>query len=71
MCSRRPSNCKTGHFTSWNEEEGFEMYKSEKRTCKACKTTVFHCSICKFVTFLMMEHDIIGVAAVKNVGLRL
>ena len=27
------------------------MCKNEKRTCKAFKTTVFHCWICKFVTF--------------------
>jgi len=24
---------------------------AEKRSCKACKTTVFHCQICKVVTF--------------------
>ena len=29
------------------------MSKDEKCTCKACKTTVFHCQICKFVTFLL------------------
>ena len=28
-----------------------EMYKNEKCTCKACKTTVFSCQICEFVTF--------------------
>ena len=27
------------------------MSKDEKCTCKACKTTVFHCQICKFVGF--------------------
>ena len=27
--------------------------KNEKCTCKACKNTVFHCQICRFVTFLM------------------
>ena len=26
--------------------------KNEKCTCKACKNTVFHCQICKFVGFL-------------------
>ena len=30
-----------------------EMSKNEKCTCKACKTIVFHCQICKFVTFLL------------------
>ena len=30
-----------------------EMPKNEKCTCRACKTTVFHCQICKFVTFLL------------------
>ena len=29
-----------------------EMSKNENCTCKACKTAVFHCQICKFVTFL-------------------
>lgn len=28
------------------------MYKTEKRTCKACKTTVLHCKYAKFVTIL-------------------
>ena len=27
------------------------MSKNENCTCKACKTIVFHCQICKFVTF--------------------
>ena len=27
------------------------MSKDEKCTCKACKNTVFHCQICKFVVF--------------------
>ena len=30
-----------------------QMSKDENCTCKACKTTVFHCQICKFVTFLL------------------
>ena len=30
-----------------------ETYKNEKCTCKACKTTVFHCQISKLVTFLL------------------
>ena len=29
------------------------MSKHEKCTCKACKNTVFHCQICKFVGFLL------------------
>ena len=29
------------------------MSKDENCTCKACKSTVFHCQICKFVTFLL------------------
>ena len=29
------------------------MSKNEKCTCKACKSIVFHCQICKFVTFLL------------------
>ena len=30
-----------------------EMYKNEECPCKACKTIVFHCQICKFVAFLL------------------
>ena len=30
-----------------------QMFKNEKCTCKACKTIVFHCQICKFVRFLL------------------
>ena len=29
------------------------MSQNEKCTCKACKNTVFHCQICKFVRFLL------------------
>ena len=29
------------------------MSKDEKCTCKACKNTVFHCQICKFVGFVL------------------
>ena len=28
-----------------------KMFKNEKCSCKACETIVFHCQICKFVTF--------------------
>ena len=52
MCSRRPHNCKTGHFTRKNENV-CEMSKNENCTWKACKTAVFHCQKCKFVTFMM------------------
>jgi len=34
-------------------ESVFKMSKDEKCTCKACKNTVFHCQICKFVGFLL------------------
>ena len=34
-------------------ENVFKMSKDEKRTCKACKNTVCHCQICKFVGFLL------------------
>ena len=34
-------------------ENAFKMSKEEKCTCKACKNTVFHCQICKFVEFLL------------------
>ena len=34
-------------------ENVFKMSKVEKCTCKACKNTVFHCQICKFVRFLL------------------
>ena len=30
-------------------ENVFKMSKYEKCTCKACKNTVFHCQICKFL----------------------
>ena len=54
ICSGRPHNCKTGHFTSWEERERLQNEKkNEKYTCKACKTIVFHCQICKFVRFLL------------------
>ena len=32
-----------------------KMSKNEKCTCKACKTIVFHCQICKFVTLLLQS----------------
>ena len=32
-------------------ENVYRMSKNKKCTCKACKNTVFHCQICKFVEF--------------------
>ena len=34
-------------------EKVCEMSKNEKRTCKACKTIVFHYQICNFLTLLL------------------
>ena len=34
-------------------ENVFKLSKDENCTCKACKNTVFHCQICKFVGFLL------------------
>ena len=34
-------------------ENVYKMSKNEKCTCKACKNTVFHCQLCKFVRFLL------------------
>ena len=34
-------------------ENVYNLSKDEKCTCKACKNTVFHCRICKFVGFLL------------------
>ena len=34
-------------------ENVVKMSKDEKCTCKACKSIVFHCQICKFVEFLL------------------
>ena len=34
-------------------ENVFKISKNEKCTFKACKNTVFHCQICKFVGFLL------------------
>ena len=35
------------------DENSYGMYKNGKRTCKACKTTVCYCLICKFLTFVV------------------
>ena len=34
-------------------ENVFKMSNDEKCMCKACRNTVFHCQICKFVEFLL------------------
>ena len=34
-------------------ENVYKVSKNEKCTCKACKNTVFHCQLCKFVGLLM------------------
>ena len=34
-------------------ENVFKMSKDEICTCQACKNTVFHCQICKFMGFLL------------------
>ena len=56
----RKRNCKTVHTTAKQvisrrrkNENVFKMSKDEKCTCKACKNTVFHCQICRFVRFLL------------------
>ena len=36
-------------------ENVFKMSKDQKCTCKACKNTVFHCQIFKFVGFLLLS----------------
>ena len=35
--------------------------KNGKCTCKACKTIVFHCQICKFVTFVLLMRKLPSV----------
>ena len=39
----------------WSRENGCEVYKNEKRRRKECKTTVFYCWICKFMTFSLFS----------------
>ena len=34
-------------------ENVYKMSKNEESTCKACKSTVFHCQMCKFVGFFL------------------
>ena len=42
-----------GSWRCRKNENVYKMSKNEKCTCKACKTTVFHCQICRFLTFLL------------------
>ena len=42
------------------------MSEDEKCTCKACKNTVFHCQICKFVGFLLPSSS--WLLKLPNVG---
>ena len=44
-------------------ENVFKMSKDEKCTCKACKNTVFHCRICKFVSFSLIGKNSFHVKA--------
>ena len=41
------------------DENGFEMYKNKKHTCKACKASgaVSSCQICKFVLLWLRQHS--------------
>ena len=41
-------------------ENVFKMSKDEKCTCKACKNTVFHCQISKFVKFLLPSWSLLS-----------
>ena len=53
-------------------ENVYKMSKNEKCTCKACKNTVFHCQLCKFVWFLLpsaswlLKLPIIDVCPARN-----
>ena len=41
------------HVVEWTRTSSKCQKKKKKCTCKACKNTVFHCQICKFVRFLL------------------
>ena len=55
-CSCRPCTQRRNRssYVADRTTKGCDMYKNEKCTCKACKTAVIHCQICKFVMFLSM-----------------
>ena len=43
------------------ERTSTKCQKMKKCTCKACKNTVFHCQICKFVGFLLSSSRLLKV----------
>ena len=47
-------------------ENVFKMSKDEICTCKACKNTVFHCQICKFVGLLLLSSSWLLKLPFKN-----
>ena len=55
ICSRRLVHITAKQVISHpgKNENVCEMSKNDKCTCKSCETAVFHCQICKFVTFLL------------------
>mgnify|MGYP006964766695 CR=1 FL=1 len=55
ICSHRVVDTTAKKVVSryWKNKNVFKMWKHWKCTCKARKNTVFHCSICKFVWFLL------------------
>ena len=49
-------------------ENVFKMSTDEKCTCKACKNTVLHCQICKFVGFLLPSSSRLLKLAISKIG---
>ena len=47
-------------------QNAFKMSKEEKCTCKACKNTVFHCQICKFVGFVLPLSSWLLISATRR-----
>ena len=47
-------------------ENVYKMSKNEKCTCKACKNTVFHYRICKFVVFLLPSSSWLLIINLSN-----
>ena len=56
-CSRPPHNCESSHFTSRKGSEWLQMRKNEKCRCKACKTDIFRCQMCRFSMFSNLKFD--------------
>ena len=50
-------------------DDGKELDKNEKRTCRACKAIVFAHEICKFVTFSLPSPVIIRDFKIGDYGL--